>query len=63
MQNVNRIECSELEEAKQHVLFHHDQASGWVTVAKGDSVWKQRTCILAKTRSLSPKEGLRTSSN
>jgi hypothetical protein len=42
MQNVNRIECSELEEAKQHVLFHHDQASGWVTVAKSDSVWKQR---------------------
>lgn len=38
------IESSVLEEARQHVLFHHDyKASGWITLAQkgSDGTWKQ----------------------
>ena len=43
MLNLNMVEIPELEEAKQHVLFHHYQASGWITIAKKerDGTWKQ----------------------
>ena len=43
MQNLKIVEQSALDEAKQHVLFHHYEASGWITLAKKerDGTWKQ----------------------
>ncbi len=43
MQNLNIVENSSLDEAKRHVLFHHNKASGWITLAKkeSDGTWKQ----------------------
>lgn len=43
MQTLSRVEDSSLGEAKQHVLFHHYQASGWITLAQKErnGSWKQ----------------------
>ena len=43
MQNLKIVEQSALDEAKQHVLFHHYEASGWITLAKKEryGTWKQ----------------------
>lgn len=44
MQIGSMLECSMLEEARQHMLFHHQyKAKGWITLAqKGlDGAWKQ----------------------
>ena len=41
--NSKYRENSSLDEAKRHILFHHDKASGWITLAKkeSDGTWKQ----------------------
>lgn len=43
MQNLNILEGSTLNEAKRHVMFHHYNASGWITLAKkdDDGTWRQ----------------------
>lgn len=43
MQNISMVESSSLESAKQHVLFHHFNAFGWITLAKKEAngEWKQ----------------------
>lgn len=41
--NLNTAENHSFVEAKRHVLFHHHEAAGWITLAqkKSDGSWKQ----------------------
>jgi hypothetical protein len=43
MQNLSTMDSCAIDQAKRHVLFHHHQTSGWITLAKKerDGSWKQ----------------------
>jgi len=43
IEQLNELENGAVDEAKRHVLFHHDNAAGWITLAQKDKdgSWRQ----------------------